>query len=71
MELRRPFLHLYDGKAGDEVNAVNLTNSRIDAEPEIAALLQRPNVRMEVWAVYTTNRAYLFACRNDKERGEW
>ncbi|PPJ49530.1 hypothetical protein CBER1_01924 [Cercospora berteroae] len=71
VELRRPFLHLYDGKAGDEVNAVNLTNSRIDAEPEIAALLQRPNVRMEVWAVYTTNRAYLFACRNDKERGEW
>lgn len=71
VELRRPFLHLYGGNTGDEINAINLTNSRIDADPEVAALLQRPNVRMEVWAVYTTNRAYLFACRNDKERGEW
>lgn len=71
VELRRPFLHLYGGREGDEINAINLTNSRIDADPEIAALLQRPNVRLEVFAVYTTNRAYLFACRNDKERGEW
>ncbi|KXT03609.1 hypothetical protein AC578_9968 [Pseudocercospora eumusae] len=69
VELRRPFLHLYS-KEGDEVNAINLTNSRIDAEPEVAKLLQRPNVRMEVWAVYST-KAWLFACRNDTERGEW
>jgi kinesin family protein 1 len=26
---------------------------------------------MEVWAVYATNKAWLFACRNDTERGEW
>lgn len=69
VELRRPYLHLYS-KEGDEINAINLTNSRIDAEPEVAKLLQRPNVRMEVWAVYST-KAWLFACRNDKERGEW
>lgn len=69
VELRRPYLHLYS-KEGDEVNAINLTNSRIDAEPQVANLLQRPNVRMEVWAVYST-KAWLFACRNDKERGEW
>ncbi|SMQ46309.1 unnamed protein product [Zymoseptoria tritici ST99CH_3D7] len=69
VELRRPYLHLYS-KEGDEVNAINLTNSRIDAEPQVAKLLQRPNVRMEVWAVYST-KAWLFACRNDTERGEW
>ncbi|CAK4032449.1 Kinesin unc-104 [Lecanosticta acicola] len=69
VELRRPYLHLYS-KEGDEVNAINLTNSRIDAEPKVANLLQRPNVRMEVWAVYSS-KAWLFACRNDKERGEW
>lgn len=70
VELRRPYLHLFS-KDGDEVNAINLTNSRIDADPQVAHLLQRPNVRMEVWAVYATNRAWLFACRNDTERGEW
>lgn len=69
VELRRPFLHMYS-KDGDEVNAINLTNSRIDHEPEVAKLLQRPNLRMEVWAVYST-KAWLFATRNDKERGEW
>ena len=70
VELRRPFLHLYSSE-GDEVSAINLTNSRIDAEPQVAKLLQRSNVRLEVWAVYATNKAWLFACRNDKERGEW
>ena len=69
-ELRRPYLHLYSSE-GDEVAALNLTNSRIDAEPEVAKLLQRDNLRMEVWAVYATNKAWLFAARNDRERGEW
>lgn len=69
-ELRRPYLHLYSSD-GDEVAALNLTNSRIDAEPQVAKLLQRENMRMEVWAVYATNKAWLFAARNDRERGEW
>jgi kinesin family protein 1 len=34
-------------------------------------LLQRENLRMEVWAVYAINKAWLFAARNDRERGEW
>lgn len=70
VELRRPYLHLYDSN-GDELMAINLTNSRIDAEPQVAKLLQRENVQLEVWAVYATNKAWLFACRNDRERGEW
>lgn len=70
VELRRPYLHLYSSE-GDEVSAINLTNSRIDAEPQVAKLLQRPNIRLEVWALYATNMAWLFACRNEKERGEW
>ncbi|KAK5126989.1 hypothetical protein LTR85_008348 [Meristemomyces frigidus] len=70
VELRRPYLHLYDS-AGDEYMAINLTNSRIDAEPQVAKLLQRDNVRLDVWAVYAINKAWLFACRNDRERGEW
>ena len=70
VELRRPYLHMYSSD-GDEINAINLTNSRIDAEPQIAKLLQRENFALEVWAVYATSKAWLFACRNDRERGEW
>ena len=70
VELRRPYLHLYSSE-GDEVSAINLTNSRIDSQPQVAKLLQRNNVRLEVWAVYATNKAWLFACRNDKERADW
>lgn len=70
VELRRPYLHLYSNE-GDEVAAINLTNSRIDAEPQVVKLLQRNNLRMEVWAVYAATRTWLFAGRNDKERGEW
>ncbi|KAF2481426.1 hypothetical protein BDY17DRAFT_301324 [Neohortaea acidophila] len=69
-ELRRPYMHLYSPE-GDEVGAINLTNSRIDSAPQVAKLLQRPNGRMEVWAIYATNKAWLFACRNQKERSEW
>ncbi|KAL1582124.1 hypothetical protein WHR41_09391 [Cladosporium halotolerans] len=67
-ELRRPYLHLY-ASDGDEVAAINLTNSRIDAEPKVARLLQREKLRMEVWAVYAVKKAWLFASRSDRERG--
>lgn len=69
VELRRPFLHLYS-KEGDEVMAINLSNARIDSDPKVGRLLQRDKVRMECWAVYSS-KAWLFATRNDQERGEW
>ncbi|KAK0862059.1 hypothetical protein LTS02_007425 [Friedmanniomyces endolithicus] len=69
-ELRQPYLHLY-ASDGDEIAALNLTHARIDAEPQVAKLLQRENVRMEVWAVYATDKAWVFACRDDRESGEW
>ena len=70
VELRRPFLHLYSSD-GDEIGAICLTNSRIDAEPQVAKLLQRDRVMLCVWAIYATNKAWLFACRNEGERGQW
>ncbi|TKA76006.1 hypothetical protein B0A55_06677 [Friedmanniomyces simplex] len=69
-ELRQPYLHLY-ASDGDEIAALNLTHARIDAEPQVAKLLQRENVRMEVWAVYATDKAWVFACRDEREKGEW
>ncbi|KAF2132894.1 kinesin family protein-like protein [Dothidotthia symphoricarpi CBS 119687] len=38
VELRKPYLHVYSTD-GDEINAINLTNARIDHSPQIARLL--------------------------------
>ncbi|KAI9722690.1 MAG: hypothetical protein M1812_001621 [Candelaria pacifica] len=67
VELRRPYLHLYAVPETDEVNAINLQNSRIDHEPQVARLLQRPNV----FAVYAVQNTYLFAARNERDKVEW
>lgn len=69
-ELRRPYLHLYSAE-GDEIHAVNLTNARIEVEPEVGRLLRRPDARLSVWAVYAVNQAWLFAARDDRGRAEW
>lgn len=38
VEFRRPYLHIYSVD-GDELNAVNLTNARVNHSPEIARLM--------------------------------
>ncbi|KAI9819529.1 MAG: kinesin-like protein Klp8 [Pycnora praestabilis] len=67
VELRRPYLHIHIVPTGDEVHAVSLQNSRIDHQPHVANLLQRPNV----FAVYAPHNTYLFAARNEREKIEW
>ncbi|KAI9824202.1 MAG: kinesin-like protein Klp8 [Thelocarpon impressellum] len=67
LELRRPYLHVCSVPDGDELNAINLTNARIDHAPDIARLLRRPNV----FAVYATQNTYLFAARSEREKIEW
>ncbi|KAF1997497.1 kinesin-domain-containing protein [Amniculicola lignicola CBS 123094] len=39
VELRKPYLHIYSVPEGDELNAINMTNSRVDHSPQIARLL--------------------------------
>ena len=70
---------------GDEVNAINLSYSRIDHDPEIAALLRRSvgngvSAAMgmgngaglpHVWAVFAPENAYLFRSRSEREKIEW
>ena len=67
IELRRPYLHVHSVPDGDEVLAVNLSNARMDHEPQIAKLLRRPNV----FAVYATTNTFLFAARSEREKIEW
>lgn len=74
LELRLPFLHIHSVPDGDELNAINLRDSRVDHEPELAKLLQRPGhstAALNVFAIYARNNAFLFASRSDRERLEW
>ena len=70
VELRRPYLHLYSVPEGDEVNAINLTNSRIDHQPQLAMLLQRDDTHV-VWAVFATTITVLFKSRSERDKVEW
>ncbi|KAI9759182.1 MAG: kinesin-like protein Klp8 [Chaenotheca gracillima] len=71
VELRRPYLHIYAQPDGDELNAISLTNSRVDHQPQLAKLLQRPNRANVVFAVYATQNTYLFAAGDERRKIEW
>ncbi|EMC93541.1 hypothetical protein BAUCODRAFT_37228 [Baudoinia panamericana UAMH 10762] len=70
VELRRPYMHLY-ATEGDEIGAICLTNASIDSEPQVAKLLHREKLRMSIWAVYASDRSWMFACRSEAEKSEW
>ncbi|KAF8467730.1 hypothetical protein BDZ91DRAFT_722979 [Kalaharituber pfeilii] len=66
-ELRRPYMHVYSVPEGEQVMAINLSQCRIDHQPQVAKLLRRANV----FAVYAPLNTYLFAARNEREMIEW
>ncbi|KAL9088625.1 MAG: hypothetical protein Q9165_006145 [Trypethelium subeluteriae] len=69
VELRRPYLHIHSVPEGDELNAINLRNARIDHQPQLAKLLQRPSAN--IFAVYAERNTYLFAARTERDKVEW
>ncbi|KAF2468120.1 kinesin-domain-containing protein [Lindgomyces ingoldianus] len=77
VELRKPYLHIYSVPEGDELNAINLLNSRIDHQPQIARLLTNGASTGAsrgvdcVWAVFARSNTYLFRARNEREKIEW
>jgi len=73
VELRKPYLHIYSVPEGDELNAINLGNSRIDHSPQIARLLAHGTQQLStcVWAVFAKSNTYLFRARNEREKIEW
>lgn len=75
VELRRPYLHIYSVPEGDEINAINLRNSRVDHDPDFARLLggsdRSMNGRPNVFAVYGTQNTFLFATRTEAQKVEW
>jgi kinesin family member 1 len=70
VELRRPYLHVYSLPDGDELLAINLANSRIDHDPQLALLLQRPGAST-VWAVFAPQNSFLFRAKNERDKIEW
>ncbi|KAF2013180.1 kinesin heavy chain [Aaosphaeria arxii CBS 175.79] len=78
VELRKPYLHIYSVPEGDELNAINLSNSRIDHSPQIARLLTNssngtaPQKLADcVWAVFARSNTYLFRAKAEREKIEW
>ncbi|KZF23746.1 kinesin family protein [Xylona heveae TC161] len=71
VELRRPYLHVHsvppDGD-GDEIDAINLSNARVDHQPQIAKLLRG---RQNVFAIYAPQNTFLFAARTERQKIEW
>ncbi|KAJ6134648.1 hypothetical protein N7523_000970 [Penicillium sp. IBT 18751x] len=80
VELRRPYLHIYNPE-GDEINAINLRNARVDHAPDFARLLDGSGAgndrsisargRPNIFAVYGTQNTYLFATRTEAQKVEW
>ncbi|KAI9740393.1 MAG: kinesin-like protein Klp8 [Cirrosporium novae-zelandiae] len=72
VELRRPYLHIYSVPEGDELNAINLNEARIDHEPQVAQLLSSTRVTSDnLFAVYAPMNTFLFAARNSAGKMEW
>ncbi len=71
VELRRPYLHIYAARDVDELNAINLKNSRVDHQPALKRLLKTERVRPNVFAVYASRGTYLFAARNEVQKVDW
>lgn len=72
LELRLPFLHVHSVPDGDEINAINLSDSRVDHRPDIAQLLNKgAGGELYVFAIYARNNSFLFASKSERERVEW
>ncbi|KAF2739277.1 kinesin family protein [Polyplosphaeria fusca] len=75
VELRKPYLHIYSVPEGDELNAINMFNSRVDHSPQIARLLTNGAAQnaqgSTVWAVFARSNTYLFRAKSEREKIEW
>jgi kinesin family protein 1 len=88
VELRQPYMHVHSATATEheEIGAINLNSSRVDAAPQIAKLLRReggtptavgrhgvPAVAApeNVFAVYGSTKAWVFAARTERDKSEW
>lgn len=66
--LRRPFLILYaDASQTTELSVLNLTSIRFDYKKDLEDMLHRPNI----FALYTTNNAYLLQASDKDDMVEW
>lgn len=70
VELRRPYLHVYSVPEGDELNAINLSNARVDHDPQLAHLLRRVGGNV-VWAVFAPRNSFLFKAKTERDKIEW
>ncbi|KAK9454103.1 hypothetical protein V1511DRAFT_461141 [Dipodascopsis uninucleata] len=67
VELRRPYIHIYDVSRTQELSIINISQCKIDHQPELISDLQRPNV----FAILTENTIHLLNVKTRAEMGEW
>jgi kinesin family protein 1 len=70
VELRRPYLHIYSVPDGDELNAINLQNCRVDHDPQVGLLLKRTGANT-LFAIFATNNSFVFRARSEGDKVEW
>ncbi|MCJ1370282.1 kinesin-like protein Klp8 [Loxospora ochrophaea] len=70
-ELRPPYLHIYSVPDGDEIAIINLSNARIDVQPEVAKLLAGERMVGNFFAIYGRAGSWVFAARSEAQKGEW
>lgn len=85
VELRRPYLHIYSVPEGDELHAVNLSNARVDHQPQVARLIESGRIggsstgahathstgTANVFAVWARENAWLFRAPRETDKIEW
>lgn len=80
VELRRPYLHVYSARNGEEEFVISLFDSRVDKSPEIPLISEHDeNFRGyqsfyhkdNFFAIYSTDNTWLFMARNKLEKTEW
>ena len=72
LELRKPYIHVHAVPEGEEISAINLSSARLDHSPQVAKLLQRGGEDdLNFFAIYATQKAWLFATRSEREKVEW
>ena len=69
IELRIPYIHVFSVSSGEELNAINLTHSRIDHQPQIERILSLKE--SSIFAIYAPHNSYLFFARTEQEKIEW
>ncbi|KAK7208050.1 kinesin family protein [Myxozyma melibiosi] len=73
LELRRPYLHIYNASDMEEIFAINITQCKISCKPDLTPELESRNPYNEenTFVVFSENGMHLFSVKSHSEMSEW